>query len=278
VAAFRAIETRKPEGERIVSDPFAQALIPAGIMFSISMWIVRSGLYERIAPGATGFILGRERYIDDYLRARLDEGLDQVVLLGAGFDTRAFRIPGIEATTVFAVDQPETQAVMLERLRTVVDPLPATIRFVPADLNTQQLGDVLRAAGYDEHARTLFIWQGVTYFLRPEGVDRTLAFIATHSAPGSSVVFDYIYAATLRDTTHGYGKMLARAGRAGGERYVFGIEKGEVESFLSQRGFCDVNDTTLEAIKAMYFTGTNATRAVVTDAIAIAAAKVCGAE
>lgn len=78
-------------------DPYAHALIPGGLGFSISMWIIKSGLYERMAPGAEGFIVGRERYIDDYLKARLAEGLDQVVLLGAGFDTRAFVSPGSSA-------------------------------------------------------------------------------------------------------------------------------------------------------------------------------------
>jgi methyltransferase (TIGR00027 family) len=167
---------------------------------------------------------------------------------------------------------------MLERLQKVIDPMPGNVTFVPADLNTQQLGDVLRAAGYDERAKTLFIWQGVTYFLRPEGIDRTLAFITNHSAPGSSVIFDYIYGATLRDTTQGYGKMLARAGKASGEPYVFWIDKGQVESFLTQRGFCEVRDMSLEDIKAKYFTGPNAALAVVTGAISIAAAKVCRAE
>jgi methyltransferase (TIGR00027 family) len=89
VAGMRAIETRMPEAYRIVSDRYARALIPGGVTFAISKWIIESGLYERMAPGALGFIIGRERYIDEYLKAQLSEGIDQVVVLGAGFDTRA---------------------------------------------------------------------------------------------------------------------------------------------------------------------------------------------
>jgi methyltransferase (TIGR00027 family) len=247
-------------------------------MFAISMWIIRSGLYERMAPGAEGFILARERYIDDYLKARLEAGLEQVVILGAGFDTRAFRIPGIECTRVFEVDQPATQAVKLERLKKVVDPMPANIVFVPADLNAQPLGELLRSAGYDEDARTLFIWQGVIYFLQSEGVDATLAFIAQHSGPGSAVIFDYIYDEILRDTTHGYGKTLARAGRMSGEPYVFGIGKGQAEAFLTGRGFCDVLDVPVEELKLRYFTGPNASRAIDTGHVAIASANVCATD
>jgi methyltransferase (TIGR00027 family) len=277
VALVRAIETQKPEAERIVSDSYARALISGGVMFSISKWIIGSGLYDRMAPGAIGFIVGRERYIDDYLKACLDEGFDQIVILGAGFDTRAYRIPGIEQTRVFEIDQPTTQAVKLERLKKIIDPLPAHVTFVPADLNTQPLGERLRSGGYDEHGKTLFIWQGVIYFLKPEGVDSTLAFIAEHSGPDSAVIFDYIYSETLRDTTQGYGKALARAGKASGEPYVFGIDKGQVGPFLAQRGFCNVLDMPLEDVKSKYFSGPNSARAIVTGHIAIASARVCRA-
>ena len=278
VASMRAIEMRKPEINRVVSDPYANALVPGGIMFAISMWIIESGLYERMAPGAVGFIIGRERYIDECLKGHLRECLDQVVILGAGFDTRAYRIPGIERTRVFEIDQPATQAVKLERLKKAIDPLPAHVTFVPADLNIQQLAEVLRNGGYDEHGKTLFIWQGVTYFLKPEGINGTLAFIAEHSGPDSAVIFDYIYNETLRDTTQGYGKMLARAGKMSGEPYIFGIDKGQVEPFLAQRGFCDVIDMPLEDVKLKYFTGPNAKRAIDTGHIAIASARVCRAK
>ncbi len=274
VATIRAIEAEKPEAQRIVSDLYADALVPRGVLFSISKWIISSGLYERIAPGAVGFIVGRERYIDDHLEARLAEGLDQVVILGAGFDTRALRIPGIERTRVLEVDQPATQRVKLERLRRVIDPLPAHVTFVAADLNTQPLGEVLLGAGYDERAKTLFVWQGVTYFLQPEGIDSTLAFIAGHSGSGSGVIFDYVHNEVLHDTTRGYGKKLARAGRISGEPYVFGIDKGQVATFLSQRGFGDVIDMPLERLKPRYFTGQNASRQVDTGHLAIASAAV----
>lgn len=122
------------------------------------------------------------------------------------------------------------------------------------------------------------IWQGVTYFLTPEGIDGTLAFIAEHSGLDSTVIFDYIYNEILHDTTQGYGKTLARAGKMSGELYVFGIDKGQVGHFLAQRGFCDVIDMPLENLKSNYFTGPNAGRAIDTGHIAIASAKVCRAK
>jgi methyltransferase (TIGR00027 family) len=273
VAALRAIEAQKPEAERICYDPFAHALIPGGIGFSISKWVITSGIYDRMAPGAVAFVVVRERYIDDFLIAGLVEGLDQVVILGAGFDTRAYRIAGIEKTRVFEIDHPATQAVKLERLKKVIDPLPAYVTFVPVDFNTQALGERLQSSGYDEQGKTLFIWQGVTYFLTAAGVDNTLAFIANHSGPGSSLIFDYFHNETLHDPHHGYGKLLRRSAQLSGEAYMFGIDRGQIEPFLSQRGFRDVRDATLEDLKRVYFTGPNANRVVPTG-IAIASARV----
>jgi len=273
VAAFRAIEAQKPEAERICDDRYARALIPGGFLIFLTQLMVTSGLYDRMAPGAIPFVVGRERYIDDYLKTCLGEGLDQIVLLGAGFDTRAYRIPGIERTRVFEIDQAATQTVKLERLKKILDPLPAHVTFVPMDFNTQELGERLQSSGYREQGRALFIWQGVTYFLTAEGVDRTLAFIAGHSGPGSAVIFDYIFNETLHETTRGYGRSLQQAARVSGEAYLFGIDRGRVGSFLAERGFRDVVDMQLEAIKSKYFTGPNARRVMATG-LAIASARV----
>lgn len=273
VALLRAIEAQKPQAERICDDPHARALISGGISFFLSKLVIESGIYERLAPGATAFVIGRERYIDDFLEACLSEGFDQIVLLGAGFDTRAYRIPGIEQTRVFEIDQPATQRVKLERLKKIIDPLPAHVMFVPVDINTRMLGERLQSSGYSEQGKTLFIWQGVTYFLTAEGVDGTLAFIAKHSGPSSAVIFDYCYNEILRDTSRGYGKLLRRSSRLSGEAYLFGIDQGQVEPFLARRGFSDVRDVPLEQLKSMYFTGPNAGR-VIAAGIAIVSARV----
>ena len=270
---LRAIEARRPETVRICYDPYARAMIPGGISYFLSEMVVRSGLYERIAPGAMAFVAGRERYIDDLLKAGLKEGLDQVVILGAGFDTRAYRIAGIEKARVFEIDAPATQAVKLERLKRVIDPLPGHVTFLPVDFNTQILGDRLESGGYNARGKTLFIWQGVTYFLTPEGVDNTLSFIAHHSGLGSAVVFDYFYNETLRDTRRSDVKMMRRAARMTGEEYMFGIDQGQVEEFLTRRGFHDVHNVTLEDLRHVYFAGPN-NRRVIPTGLAIASAKV----
>ncbi len=273
VAMMRALEAQKPENVRICYDTYASALIPGGILNSLFKLIIDSSLYDRLAPGAKSFVVGREWFIDDFLKSSLAEGLDQVVILGAGFDTRALRIAGIEKTRVFEIDHPDTQSVKLDRLKKVVNPLPAYVTFIPVDFNTQQLGERLLESSYNERGKTLFIWQGVTYFLTKEGVDTTLAFIANHSGPGSAVIFDYFYNETLRDPHRADVKMMQRTAKLMGEAYMFGVDRGQIEPFLSQRGFRDIRNTNLEDIKRLYFTGPNAGRMMATG-IAIVSARV----
>jgi methyltransferase (TIGR00027 family) len=196
-----------------------------------------------------------------------------VVILGAGFDTRAYRIPGIEKTRVFEIDYPATQETKRKGLKKVIDPLPGYVTFLSVDFNTQSLAERLQSSGYNEHGKTLFIWQGVTYFLEAKAVDSTLNFIANHSGPGSSVIFDYMYNEIFQDPNNSYGKALKRVARTSGEEYIFGIDRGQIESFLTLRGFRNVKNMTLEALKQHYFTGPNAGRAVPAD-IAIVSAVV----
>jgi methyltransferase (TIGR00027 family) len=270
MALVRAIEAQKPEAARICYDPFARSLVnPVSVL--LSKLVIDSGIYERIGPpGTIAFIIARERYIDDLLKACLSEGLDQVVILGAGFDTRAYRIPGIEKARVFEVDHPATQAVKLRRLKKVIDPLPSYVTFVPVDFNTQTLGERLLASGYKERGKTLFIWQGVTMYLAPEGVDNTLAFVANHSGPGSAVIFDYFYNETLRDMKMKTARWITRVI---GERLIFGIDPGQIEPFLARRGFRDVRNADAEELRRLYFTSPNAGRVISTGA-AIASARV----
>jgi len=272
VAFFRACEAQKPEAERICYDPYARAFV-SGFLLDLNKLVNLPDLYERISPGSTSFIFVRERYIDDILKANLSDGLEQVVILGAGFDTRAYRIAGIEKTRVFEIDYPATQEVKLKGLKKVVDPLPDHVTFLPVDFNTQTLDDRLKNSAYNERAKTLFIWQGVTYFLTAEGVDSTLAFIANHSGPGSAVIFDYFYNEILHDPSRKDIQAMRKTAQKFGEDYLFGIDRGQVEPFLTHRGFRDVRDMTLEDLKRLYFTGPNARR-VVPDGMAIVSARV----
>ena len=161
------------------------------------------------------------------------------------------------------MDHPASQASKIEKVRRVLGELPAHVTYVAVDFNTQTLAKRLPECGYDETCRTLFIWQGVTQYLTPEAVDSTLAFIASHSAAGSAVIFDYMYP-TLLDGTVQRGEVTNMRSRrwASGEALVFGIPEGTVTEFLELRGFTDVQDADHEFLRRTYLSGPNAGRTI----------------
>jgi methyltransferase (TIGR00027 family) len=261
IAITRAIESARPAEERICYDPYARRFAP-GWLYSLTAIFVKTGYTELRGPGVMGFIVARERYIDDVLKAFLEQGLQQLVILGAGYDARAYRFDQLKnQVKVFEVDHPATQADKIARLRRIFGTVPEQVNFVAVDFNTQTLEKRLPDSGYDPSLRTLFIWQGVSMYLQSDAVDNTLRFVARQSAPGSAIVFDYIYRKVLDGIQmHGEIRNMRRYRFMTGEGLTFGIDEGTVEQFLKKRGFSQVRDMDADGLKKAYFTGKNSGR------------------
>lgn len=259
VALIRAIESEKSEDKRICYDPFARAFIP-NVSFFLSKWFINSGIYDRMAKGLVELLVVRDRYIDDYLKKVLKEGVSQIVLLGAGYDTRAHRIEGIEKTHVFEIDHPNTLEIKLKRLEKIGKNKTKNITYVPVDFNTQSLANRLFECGYNDNLKTFFIWQGVTVYLTKEGIDNTLSFVSQNSGNDSSIIFDFFDNETLKDTSRPEVKMMHRSAKVTGEGFLFGIDNGTIDSFLSTRGFTDIHNKTSDELSKIYLTGYNAGR------------------
>jgi methyltransferase (TIGR00027 family) len=137
--------------------------------------------------------LSRSRYAEDSLDEAVRHGVEQYVILGAGFDTFAFRRPDLlQRLQVFEVDHPVTQALKRERIAMAGWQIPAQLHFVPVNFNTENLNDVLLRSDYDPRKASFFSWQGVTYYLDREVVLATLEAIASIAPHGSLIVFDYM--------------------------------------------------------------------------------------
>jgi methyltransferase (TIGR00027 family) len=263
IAIARAVESEKPVDERICNDPYARQFVPAWMLHLMGFFI-KSGYAELRGPGVNGFLMARERYIDEVLKQFLGEGLQQLVILGAGYDSRGYRFDMAGRVKVFEVDHPVTQAEKVTRVRRIFDKLPEHITYVPVDFNTQTLSECLESSVYDPDLFSLFIWQGVTMYLTLSGVDATLDFIVKNSAPGSAVVFDYLYQAVLEGIQKQNEISNMRRYRfLTGEGLTYGIPQGSADAFLQARGFRQVKDVTTEELKTAYFTGKNANRKVV---------------
>jgi len=263
IAALRAYESDKPEGERICNDQYAKLFVGRAMHAAMKFffWI---GFDKIKGPDVVGYLVVRCRYIDDYLEFCIKDGIKQLVILGAGYDSRAYRFEQRKGRVkVFEVDHPATQQAKVKKLVKVFGRVPDMVTLVPIDFNTQKLEDRLRECGYDERLKTLFILEGVVYYISPEAVDGTLAFIAGHSGPGSSVIFDYTETAVVKGTHRRSEISSMRRYKAfSGEEIVFGIDKGQITEFLESRGFTNVISVTGDDLHRMYFTGANAKRQV----------------
>ena len=162
----------------------------------------------------------RTSYYDAALQRHL-AGVEQVVILGAGFDTRSFRLPPEDHVRCFEVDLPRTQAHKLEMLQKAgLSTRLAT--YVSADFETEDWMGKLGAAGFDPGRRTLFLWEAVTMYLDRDSVGATLRRIAG-SAPGSVVAFDYFARETIASRSP-YMRSARAATRFVREPLTFGID------------------------------------------------------
>lgn len=134
----------------------------------------------------------RTRHIDGALLDAVRGGDRQVVNLGAGFDSRAYRFANeLRDVRTFEVDYPPTQEYKKLRLKEMLGRIPSSVRFVPMDFRKDDLLRQLKKSGYREDEPTFFIWEGVTYYLSEPLIRTTLRFVREHSGAGSSIVFDY---------------------------------------------------------------------------------------
>jgi methyltransferase (TIGR00027 family) len=273
IAVARAVESEKPEGVRICYDPYAAKFLNP-LFYRFMRFFIDTGYAEATGKGVLGFLVARCRFMDDTLQACLEDGMQQLVILGAGYDSRAYRFEQLRqpvspnqdravGVRVFEVDHPATQQVKIRKVRRVFGELPAHVTYVDIDFNTQTLEKRLPECGYDEDLKTFFIWEGVAMYLDAEAVDNTLSFISHHSSSGSRVVFDYIYTALLDGTVrHGEVSRMRRVRSFSGEGLTFAIPEGGVKDFLERRGFTKVRDVTSDDLYQRYYTGPNARRKV----------------
>lgn len=187
-------------------------------------------------PGAIEYQTARTRHLDRLLQEQLVEGATQLVLLGAGYDTRPYRFgERLAGVRVFEVDHPATLARRVElAARAFPSARPSTR--VAIDFDREQLAGALAGAGHDRTRRTLFLWEGVTMFITAAAVDRVLTSVAS-CVPGSTIAFDYVDRSALeRPQDHYGGAEAARHFARTGEAWSFGLDPGRIGEFLVQRG------------------------------------------
>jgi len=245
----RALERGRPSEQRIVDDPWA-ALFLSNVSRS-AMGVGGAALGNRVFPGPIlHFVLARLAFGDDHLGRALDRGIDQVVLVGAGYDTRAWRFAP-RLGTLFEVDHPAT-AGRKARLVEGQDLPSVDRRVVQADLAVADLSEVLRGAGFDPSHPTFFAWEGVTMYLDQAAIQATLAAIRGLSAPGSALVLDFWWPPSSGALAQALHRLGPAALAAFGEPLTFSATPESATALLEEAGF-EVGDlATAEDLERRY--------------------------
>lgn len=220
VAAARAVIDRDSTVEGF-SDPYAERLLPEAYRRR-----VRTAAFRMMTlPGAHLFAL-RTVAIDAGIREA--PALEQLVILGAGLDSRAWRLPELKDVPVFEVDHPSTQRYKRAQIESW-DPRPAH-RFVAVDFERDSLDERLEAAGHDRSLPTVWIWEGVTMYLHPDAIDATLGTVSDRSAAGSRLLVTYLQPSFARQAVGIFTRLV-------GEPVRSQIRPAEMRERLSTHGF-----------------------------------------
>jgi methyltransferase (TIGR00027 family) len=249
VAGLRAAQ-QVLDHAAIFTDPLALRILGAD-----AEAMVRDAETDVARQRLRWFIAIRTRIAEDALAA-VQNGVRQLVVLGAGLDTYAYRAPPSDDLRIFEVDHPLTQAWKRERLADAAIATPATLRFVPVDFEHEALADGLAAAGFDPAQQTFFSWLGVVPYLTEQAVFATLAFIA--GLPGGAhVVFDYVNptASIVEESRRAAHEALAARVAALGETIQCHFDSETLRARLAELGFRDVEDLGPGHIAQRFFPG-----------------------
>jgi methyltransferase (TIGR00027 family) len=217
---------------------------------AVRAWVMKN----RIAPGAYEFMIARTAFFDGIVEQGLKENVEQLVFLGAGYDSRPYRFGKfIRDTKIFELDSKPTQERKKECLQRAQISISKQISFVPINFETDHLKVTLEKAGFSQGKKAVFIWEGVTYYLSGEAVDNTLALVRSNSPSGSSIAFDYASLSDEALNEDGAKELREHMkSRYSNEPTKFAIPAGKIEAFLAERGFEVVEHLTAPEMNERY--------------------------
>jgi methyltransferase (TIGR00027 family) len=237
-------------------DRLAISLLPYLMMLLIRIPFA-GRLFLRIfaAKGIYEYVISRTKYIDAVFRQALSDQFAQILIFGAGFDTRALRFrEKARQTRIFELDAPSTQEAKIGQYQKRRLSIPSNLVFIAIDFDKELLPDKLEMAGFHKDRKSLFILEGLLIYLEPESVHTTFQTIREYAGTGSLVVFDYIQASVLRHENTLYGESgITQSVLKAGEQWRFGIEPVEIGQFVTAYGFEVSDHKCAQELEATYF-------------------------
>ena len=264
VAKQRLIESLAKPDRRIIYDPYAKNFVLGANIIKLMGHRLSVWLGNKIIPGMHEHLISRTRYIDDLIEESTFANIEQYVILGAGYDSRAHRLKLPSKLKIFEVDQSEVQE--LKRLR-LPDNMPnkESITYVDIDFNHKSLKEELINVGFDQNKSTIFTLEGVSQYISREALDATLKEVADLNPNSNSKIFiSYVNKLLKEDSKACFGKGYSKPEKAVsfitnsaakmGEPWISFYSAEEVESILSQNNFTLIENKTLADLNSKYFT------------------------
>ena len=243
-AAARALGSREPDASVRNPDWVADRLIGPVELALISDHPISKALDRDFQEamndpdvfGFTWLMLVRTRFIDERMERAIRDGATQLVILGAGFDTRGHRFAELlKDVAVIEIDYGVTQEYKRRRVEAALGGGPPNVVYAPIDFTREDLGEVLHRAGFASERKTYFICEGVSMYVPEDGMKETLRAIATESTPGSALLLEYLNRGGLEVATK-YPSGMIKNATDWGEPFVFGVPDGQDREFFLEAG------------------------------------------
>ena len=263
VAKQRLIESLAKPNKRVIYDPYAKYFVLGASIIKLLGHKISVWLGDKIVPGMHEHLICRTRFIDDLIEESTSAGIEQYVILGAGYDSRAYRLKLPPKLKIFEVDQPEVQGIKRLKLPKSISNRKNII-YVSIDFNNQSLKEQLLDAGFDKSKSTIYTLEGVSQYIPKEALSSTLKELATLNANSNSKIFiSYVNKLLLEDSKACFGmgysrpekaiKFITNGAKKVGEPWISFYSAKEIQNLLSENGFIVIENQTLADLNSKYF-------------------------
>jgi len=263
VAKQRLIETIAGPEKSVISDPYADKFVIGSGVIKLMGHRLNVWLSSKLAPGFHEHLISRTRFIDDLIEKSAKEGIEQYVILGAGYDSRANRLNLTPSLKIFEVDQPEVSDIKLSKLPKDLPNLE-NITYVNVDFSYQSLSEQLLTAGFDQTKSTIITLEGVSQYITKEAVSSTIRELSLITKDARSIFFlSYVDELLNKDPAACFGKgypnpskkanLIQTLSAKVGEPWISFYRDEEIESILAENGYSMKENVTLEDLNSLYF-------------------------
>ncbi len=258
-ALHRALAYKMVNNETLGKDNLAKIFLPGYYRFFLNFTNIQKSTKRKLDnafPGLNAYVTARTAFFDQLFTDALIENIPQIIILGAGYDSRPYRYVELNTNThIFELDIPITQSNKKKCLKKAGIKIPEQVTFVPIDLNQVTLAFALGSSGFQNSKKTLFLWEGASYYLDPESVEKIINFFSSLTHKGNLLALDYMISINDENADEFYGARAffqSMREEHSDEALRFSINEEEIIAYLDQRGLNLVEHMDPEEIEKRY--------------------------